>query len=75
MIIIGIVNMGKINNGEGKKKKKSCVKPAIDVQNEANKNTCAFCHQSKLEGNEVERAGNLFKLGNKYYHYFCVLFW
>ena len=75
MIIIGIVNMGKINNGEGKKKKKSCVKPAIDVQKEANKNTCAFCHQPKLEGNEVERAGNLFKLGNKYYHYFCVLFW
>ena len=75
MIIIGIVNMGKINNGEGKKKKKSSVKPAIDVQNETNKNTCAFCHQPKLEGNEVERAGNLFKLGNRYYHYFCVLFW
>ena len=67
--------MGKSNITKGKKKKKICLKPAIDVQNEGNKNTCAFCHQPRLVGNEVERAGNLYKLGNRYYHYFCVLFW
>ena len=68
--------MGGSNTVKGKRKrKKISIKPAIDVQDEPSKNQCAFCHQPKLEGNEVERAGNLHKLGNKYFHYFCVLFW
>lgn len=68
--------MGGPNTLKGKRKrKKISIKPAIDVQDEPSKNQCAFCHKPKLEGNEVERAGNLYKLGNKYFHYFCVLFW
>ena len=68
--------MGGPNNMKGrKKKKKRSPQRAIDVQNETSNNICAFCYQPKLEGNEVERAGNLFKLGNKHFHYFCVLFW
>ena len=64
------------NNFKGKRKrKKTSIMPAIDVEAEASGNQCAFCHKPKLEGNEVERAGNLYKLGNKYFHYFCVLFW
>ena len=58
-----------------KKRKKGSPQPAVDVQSEATDKLCAFCHQPRLEGNEVERGGNLYKLGTKHYHYFCVLFW
>ena len=58
-----------------KKRKKKSIQTAIDVQDEPKNKLCAFCHQPKLDGNEVERGGNLYKLGNKHFHYFCVLFW
>ena len=66
--------MGGTNNFSGKKKKKRPRQGAVDVQSEATNKLCAFCSQPKLEGNEVERAGNLYKYGNRHYHYFCVLF-
>ena len=69
--------MGGNTNSRSRKKKKKSSPPqkAIDVQNETGNKICAFCHQPKLAGNEVQRAGNLFKLGTKHYHYFCILFW